>query len=97
REGKAALAEGRSILIFPEGTRVAPGQQPPLLSGFAGLYRALKLPVVPVALDSGLLWSRHGIAKPGIVTFRFGAPIPPDMPRTEVEALVHRKMNELDT
>lgn len=96
REGKAALAEGRSILIFPEGTRVAPGQQPPLLSGFAGLYRALKLPVIPVALDSGRLWPRRGSAKPGIVTFRFAAPVAPDLPRAEVEAIVHRAMNELD-
>ncbi|MDH7973858.1 lysophospholipid acyltransferase family protein [Sphingomonas sp. AR_OL41] len=96
REGKAALAAGRSILIFPEGTRVAPGQQPPLLSGFAGLYRALKLPVIPVALDSGRFWPRHGIGRPGIVTFRFCEPIAPGMPRTEVEAIVHRVMNQLD-
>jgi 1-acyl-sn-glycerol-3-phosphate acyltransferase len=97
REGQAALAQGRSILIFPEGTRVAPGQQPPLLSGFAGLYRALKLPVIPVALDSGRLWPRHGIARPGIITFRFGAPIASGMKREEVEPIVHRAMNELDT
>ena len=49
------------------------------------------------ALDSGRLWPRRGIARPGVVTFRFGRPIPPDMSRTEVEALVHRTMNELDT
>ena len=96
REGKAALAEGRSILIFPEGTRVAPGEQPPLLSGFAGLYRALKLPVIPVALNSGRLWPRHGSGSPGIVTIRFCPPIAPGMPRTEVEAIVHRAMNALD-
>ncbi len=58
---------------------------------------AAGVPVVPVALDSGRLWPRRGVARPGIVTFRFGAPIPPDMPRAEVEALVHRAMNELDT
>ena len=96
REGRAAASEGRSVLIFPEGTRVAPGQQPPLLSGFAGLYRALALPVVPVALDSGRLWPRHGAKRPGIVTFRFGTALPPGTPRAEIEAIVHRAINELD-
>lgn len=97
REGRKAVSEGRSVLIFPEGTRVAPGQQPPLLSGFAGLYRALALPVVPVALDSGRLWPRHGAKLPGVVTFRFGEPLPPGTPRAEIEPLVHRAMNLLDT
>jgi 1-acyl-sn-glycerol-3-phosphate acyltransferase len=50
---KAAVAAGRPILIFPEGTRVPPGQQPALQPGFAGLYKSLGIPVVPVALDSG--------------------------------------------
>ena len=58
RAAEAAIAEGRPIVIFPEGTRVAPGERPPLKSGFAGLYRALKLPVVPVAVDVGRLWPR---------------------------------------
>ena len=48
-EGAALKAEGRSLLIFPEGTRVPPGERPSLKSGFAGLYKVLKLPVVPVA------------------------------------------------
>ena len=73
RAGEAAIAEGRPIMIFPEGTRVPPGEQPPLQPGFAGLYRALKLPVVPVAVDSGRLAPRGSFVKrPGIVTFRFG-------------------------
>ncbi len=97
REGRKAVSEGRSVLIFPEGTRVAPGQQPPLLSGFAGLYRALALPVVPVALDSGRLWPRRGAKLPGVVTFLFGEPLPPGTPRAEIEPMVHRAMNLLDT
>lgn len=96
REGKQAVAEGRSVLIFPEGTRVAPGQQPPLLSGFAGLYRALGLSVVPVALDSGRFWPRRGIKRAGVVTFRFGEALPPGTPRAEIEPIVHRAMNALD-
>lgn len=97
RAGEAAIAQGRQILIFPEGTRAAVGTRPPLQSGFAGLYRALRLPVVPVAVDSGLLAPRHGFVKrPGIVTFRFGAPIPPGLKRDEIEARVHRAINALE-
>jgi 1-acyl-sn-glycerol-3-phosphate acyltransferase len=97
RAGEAAIAEGRPIIIFPEGTRVAPGDQPPLQSGFAGLYRALKLPVVAVAVDSGRLAPRHSFVKrPGIVTFRFGEVIPPGLKRDEIEARVHAAINALE-
>ncbi|MEO5868136.1 MAG: lysophospholipid acyltransferase family protein, partial [Sphingomonas sp.] len=96
REAKVALAAGRSILIYPEGTRVAPGEHPPLRAGFAGLYQMLKVPVVPVAIDSGKLWPKHGAKHAGVVTFRFGAPIPPGLPRDDVEALVHTAINALD-
>lgn len=95
RAGAAARAQGRSVLIFPEGTRVEPGSQPPLRSGFAGLYRALDLPVVPVAVQSGHVWSRDGRVRPGIVRYRYGEPIPPGLPRAEVEALVHAAINAL--
>ena len=94
---KAAAGQGRSILIFPEGTRVSPGEQPPLRAGFSGLYRMLALPVVPVALDSGKVWPRRGFVKrPGIVTFRFGAVIPPGLPRAEAEQQVWAAINALD-
>lgn len=96
REAKAALAAGRSILIFPEGTRVAPGDRPPLRAGFAGLYQMLKIPVVPIAIDSGHVWPRHGAKRPGAVTFRFGEPVPPGLPRAEAEARVHAAINALD-
>lgn len=96
REGKAAKAAGRSVLIFPEGTRVLPGEQPPLKSGFAGLYRALGMPTVPVAMDSGVLWPKRGAKKPGVITFRFGEVIPPGLSREEIDARVHAAINELD-
>ena len=97
RAAKDAIRENRPILIFPEGTRVAPGEQPPLKSGFAGLYRQLRLPVVPVAIDSGLLCPRHGLLKrAGIITFRFGEVIPAGLSRAEAEARVHAEMNVLD-
>jgi 1-acyl-sn-glycerol-3-phosphate acyltransferase len=97
RQAEEAIGEGRPIIIFPEGTRVAPGEQPELQSGFAGLYRALNLPVVPLAIDSGRLWPRNGFVKtPGIVTMRFGDPIPPGLPRREIEQRVHAAINALE-
>jgi 1-acyl-sn-glycerol-3-phosphate acyltransferase len=96
REASAAKATGRSILIFPEGTRVLPGEHPPLKPGFAGLYRALKMPTVPIACDSGLVWPKKGPKLPGVITFRFGEVVPPGLPREEAEQRVHAAMNALD-
>jgi len=97
RAARAAAAEGRSLVIFPEGTRVPHGQRPPLRAGFAGLYRHIGLPVVPVAMDSGRVSPRHSFLKrPGVVTFRFGEVIPIGLDRTEAEAIVHCEINALN-
>ena len=96
REAKDAVAAGRSILIFPEGTRVPPGQRPPLKPGFAGLYRMLGLPVVPIALDTGVLLPKKGAKRAGVVTILYGDPIPPGLSREEIEARVHTAINVLD-
>ena len=95
-EAKELIAEGRPILIFPEGTRVPHGEAPPLKSGIAGLYRMLNLPVVPIACDSGRLLPKKGLKHPGIVTFLVGETIPPGLPRDEVEARVHTAINALN-
>lgn len=97
RDAKAAMAEGRSVLIFPEGTRVNPGETPELKAGFAGLYRMLGLPVIPLALDSGKVWPRRGPKRRGIVSLRFGEPMPKGLPRPEIEARVHAAINVLET
>lgn len=92
-----AVAEGRPIMIYPEGTRVAPGERPPLQPGFAGLYKALGLPVVPIALDSGRFWPRGSFVKrPGTVTIRIHDAIAPGLPRKEAEARVHAAINSLE-
>jgi 1-acyl-sn-glycerol-3-phosphate acyltransferase len=97
RAAEAAIAEGRPILIFPEGTRVPVGETPPLQPGFAGLYRALGLPVAPIALDSGRLWPRNSFVKrPGIITMRFMPTVPPGLPRREMESQVHAAINALE-
>ena len=97
RAARAAVAAGRSIVIFPEGTRTAPGTRAALRPGFAGLYRTLGLPVVPVALDSGRVYPRRGFVKyPGTVTFRFCAPIEPGLKRDVIEARVLEAINRLN-
>lgn len=92
-EGKAAIATGRSVIIYPEGTRVPVGEAPELRSGFAALYRALELPVVPVATNSGRLWGRSFIHRSGTVTLKVGETIPPGLKRADVEARVHAAIN----
>ena len=88
-------AQGRPLAIFPEGTRVPSGERAPLQAGFAGLYKLLGLPVVPVAVDSGRLYHRRW-KKPGTITLRVGPRIEPGLPRDQVEALVLEKINALN-
>ncbi|QUL36865.1 1-acyl-sn-glycerol-3-phosphate acyltransferase [Erythrobacter sp. JK5] len=89
------IAEGRPLVIFPEGTRVEHGSERPLQSGFAGLYKLLRLPVVPVAVNSGPLYNRLW-KRPGTITYRIGETIPAGLPRAEVEARVHAAINALN-
>ena len=95
-QGKRAVATGRPIIIYPEGTRVRPGEMPPLQSGFAGLYRALGLPVVPVALDTGRTWGANLPKRAGTVHIRVGDVIPAGLKREEIEARVHAAINALE-
>ena len=96
-EGQRAIASGRPVIIYPEGTRVPVGTAPPLKSGFAALYRALGLPVTPVALDSGKLWGRGIVHRPGTVTIKVCETIPAALPRKEIEARVHAAINVLES
>jgi len=82
-EARARLAEGRPLVIFPEGTRVAPGTRRPYHAGVAALHAALgDVPVVPVALNSGLFWPRRSLKlRPGVITVEFLPPIPPNLSR----------------
>jgi 1-acyl-sn-glycerol-3-phosphate acyltransferase len=95
-EAKAAISSGRPVIIFPEGTRVPFGEAPPLQAGFAGLYRALRLPVVPVAHDVGRLWHKGFLKKSGTVHFKVGEVIPAGLKRDEVQARVHAAINALN-
>lgn len=82
RQARAALAAGRQIVLFPEGTRAAPDERRPYQPGIAGLYSALGAPVVPVALNSGLFWPRRSfIKRPGTILLEILPAIPAGMAR----------------
>ncbi len=76
RRGKERLAQGFWVIIFPEGTRVRPGERRNYRQGGAWLAAQCGVPVVPVAHNAGRLWPRNGFFKrPGTVTVRIGPPI----------------------
>jgi 1-acyl-sn-glycerol-3-phosphate acyltransferase len=77
---RRAAAEGRPIVIFPEGTRTRPGERRPYHRGVVALYRGLDLPVVPVALNSGRFWAKRSfLRRPGTITVAFLPAIPPGL------------------
>jgi 1-acyl-sn-glycerol-3-phosphate acyltransferase len=81
---REAIGRDRSIVIFPEGTRTPPGERQTYQSGVVALYRDLKVPVVPVALNSGLFWPRRSMMrKPGVITLRYLPAIPPGLDRRD--------------
>lgn len=94
-DSRERIAHNRPLVIFPEGTRVPTGERAELRSGFAGTYKLLGLPVVPVAVDSGRLYHRRW-KKPGVITYRIGARIEAGLPRPEIEARVSDAINALN-
>jgi 1-acyl-sn-glycerol-3-phosphate acyltransferase len=84
REAKLRVAQGREIIIFPEGTRRAPGAPPDYKTGVVLLYEALQIPCVPLALNSGAFWPRRRLSlRPGTIVVEFLDPIPPGLPKAE--------------
>jgi 1-acyl-sn-glycerol-3-phosphate acyltransferase len=90
REAKLRIAQGREIIIFPEGTRRAPGAPPEYKTGVVLLYEALEISCVPLALNSGAFWPRRSLSlRPGTIVVEFLDPIPPGLPKAEfVERLI---------
>ena len=89
RAARTAIAKGRQIVVFPEGTRRKVGAPPVYKPGVAGLYAELSVPCVPAAHNSALFWQGL-IRKPGMIVVEFLPPIPPGLRRAEF-------MRELET
>ncbi|MEZ5934171.1 MAG: lysophospholipid acyltransferase family protein [Alphaproteobacteria bacterium] len=90
---RAAIARGSPVVIFPEGTRVPPGEKGEYHPGVAALYKQLQLPVVPVALNSGLFWARRSfIKRPGTIQVSFLEPIQPGLERKPFMAELERRI-----
>ena len=90
---RRAAAAGRRVVIFPEGTRTAPGRRLAYQPGVAALYQALGLPLVPAAVNSGLFWGRRSFVKrPGRAVMQFLPPIPPGLPRRQVMAELEQRI-----
>lgn len=102
-DAKDRANQGRHILIFPEGTRSAPGSAPDYKPGVAALYEGLGLPCVPIALNSGLFWPRRSfLRRPGTIVVEILPPIPAGIPRktfmtqlqTQIETATEALVNE---
>ena len=90
---RRATAAGRPVVIFPQGTRTAPGAATPYQPGVAALYHALGLPLVPAAVNSGLFWGRrHFVKRPGRIVLAFLDPIPPGLPRQQLMSELERRI-----
>ena len=90
---KEALADGRQIIIFPEGTRVPPGQRQPYHAGVSGLYGRGNAPVIPVALNSGVFWGRRAFRKyPGEITVEILPPVPSGLDRASFLHELNQRM-----
>jgi 1-acyl-sn-glycerol-3-phosphate acyltransferase len=78
---RKAIADQRNIVIFPQGTRVKPGVAKPYKAGLAKIYKDMQVPIVPMALNSGVFWGKNSFfKKSGTITFEFLPAIPPGLP-----------------
>ncbi|CAH0143798.1 1-acyl-sn-glycerol-3-phosphate acyltransferase [Roseomonas sp. CECT 9278] len=95
RAAQGALAAGRPVVIFPEGTRTAPGEHAPYQPGVAALAGAAGAAVVPVATDSGLYWGRRAFQKrPGTIHVAILPPLPAGMPRVALMAALETAIED---
>lgn len=101
-QGQRLLDQGTWVIMFPEGTRIARGQQGTYKTGGTRLAVATGAPVIPIAVTSAKCWPRKALIKrPGVVDFSIGRPIPsagrdPDELMREVEAWIEAEMRRLD-
>jgi 1-acyl-sn-glycerol-3-phosphate acyltransferase len=92
---KREIRSGRQLIIFPEGTRRAPGAEPRYKFGVAHLYAEVGAPCVPVALNSGLFWPRRALLRlPGTIVVEF---LPPIMPGLNKDEFLRRLQTDIET
>lgn len=92
-DARDRAAQDREIVIFPEGTRRAPGAPPDYKPGYVALYEGLELPCVPLALNSGLFWPRRSLMRyPGTIVVEFLEPIPAGLPRKEFRQILEARL-----
>ena len=101
RNAKDRLSKGRTIIIFPEGTRKKPNQAPDYKPGIALLYQNLNVPVVPIATNTGFFWKKSSFLRyPGTVVFEFMEPMPTGLDKkafmTELQNRLEAKCAELN-
>jgi 1-acyl-sn-glycerol-3-phosphate acyltransferase len=95
---KARTRENRQVVIFPEGTRTAPGTTGAYKPGVAALYRVLGLACTPMATNSGVHWPAHGfLRRPGVVVYEFLEPLPPGLEREEFMELLETRLEAAST
>lgn len=93
RDSRAVLETGRPLVIFPEGTRSAPGHKLPYHPGVAAVYKQADVPVIPVALNSGLFWPRRSFAKkPGKIIIEFLPAVPAGLDRKSFMAELENRI-----
>lgn len=93
RDAKARAAQGREVFIFPEGTRRPPGAAPDYKPGYLALYDGLKLPCVPLALNSGIYWPRRQLIRhPGTIVVEILPALPAGMKRAIFQAEVESRI-----
>ena len=97
RATDAAIARGDQVVIFPEGTRTAPGAHTPYRPGVFALYSHCKAPVIPLALNSGHLWGKSRVLKlPGEIVFRFLPALPAGLDREAMLAELRTRIESAD-
>lgn len=103
QQGKARLAEGMWVTVFPEGTRVAPGETKKYGVSGAALAREAGVPIVPVAHNAGDFWPRRSVIKrPGLIRICIGPPIDPSTQSPKetnllVQEWIESKMGEISS
>jgi 1-acyl-sn-glycerol-3-phosphate acyltransferase len=98
RRARDAVRSGCQLVIFPEGTRRAPGAPPDYKTGFAQIYSACGVQCLPVALNSGLFWPRRTFMRyPGTLVVEFLDPLPPGLPKDEYITRVRNAIEEATT